>query len=596
MSGNIYMCRIEKLRNLMKKSGVDVYIIPTDDFHMSEYVGDYFKCREYMSGFTGSAGTLVITGNEACLWTDGRYFIQAESQLDGTGIILKKSGSEGTPTIQEYIKKSVKDGCCIGYDGRTVSAAYADGLKKILAGRNIVFRENIDLVGDIWNDRPQMPSHAIWELAAEYSGESRRSKIERVRKAMKEQGAAVHLITALDDIAWLFNLRGNDIKYCPVPLAYAVIEKNVSLLYVLPGTAGDDIKEKLEKEDICVRPYFDIYNDMEKYGKGDVILLDRNRVNTALAGRIKGPEVINRINPETQMKAVKNPTEIYNMIQAHIKDGVAVTKLIYRIKKSLHGSEIALADELIKLRSREKDYIGESFAPIIAFGEHGAIIHYEATEETDKSIEKDNFLLMDTGGHYLQGTTDITRTVSTGNITEEMKKNYTAVLMGNLNLANLHFRYGTDGSSMDVEARRHLWEMGLDYNHGTGHGVGYLLNVHEGPQSISMRNRKDCIPFEDGMITSDEPGYYKEGDYGIRLENLLLCRNDYTNENGRFMKFEILTMVPFDRESILIELMSDRQLRQLNDYHKKVYDTISPYLDEDEKEWLREETKERLRP
>lgn len=599
MMENKFSARVNALRELMKQRNIAAYIILTDDFHASEYIDEHFKCREYVSGFTGSAGTLVITEKEACLWTDGRYFIQASMQIEGSGIKLMKAGVEGVPEIPKYLAKELKPGDTLGYDGRTVNYAYAKALKAVLKDKEVIFAEDLDLVGEIWEDRPSMPNRPVWELSESFAGESRKNKLARLRAAMKEQGASAHLLTSLDDVAWLYNLRGDDIEYCPMPLAYTIVEIEKAVLYIGKTALKDELVDRLAADGVCVKEYFEIYEDLKEYDRDSTFLIDTNTTNVALMALLEPYRVVFSNNPTTKFKAVKNATEMANERIAHIMDGVAVTKLIYRLKTDMYGggaevTERYVADRLLELRKQNENFIEESFSPIIATGEHGAIVHYEAVPDTDCAIVRDNFLLMDTGGHYYQGTTDVTRTVSIGNVTDEMKCRYTAVLRGNLRLAAARFPRGVGGTNLDILARGPLWEMGLDYGHGTGHGVGYLLNVHEGPQNIRIRNRNGDVAFEEGMITSDEPGLYIEGEYGIRLENLLLCISDYKSQFGDFLKFETLTMVPFDRDSIMSQCMTKEELKLLNEYHKKVYDNISPYLNEDEREWLYNETKEML--
>lgn len=604
---------IEKLRREMTKQNIDVYMIVSDDFHASEYVGDYFKCREYISGFDGSAGTLVITGEEAGLWTDGRYFIQAGQQLAGTGITLYKMGEENVPGILEYLGDVLKTGSRFGYDGRTISVSYANKIKKHLADKEITYVEDVDLVGEIWENRPELSHEALWILDESLAGMSRNEKLSAVRRQMTDAGADYHLLSSLDDIAWLYNIRGNDIAYNPVVLAYTLIDRigNQTFLYVQAQALGEKEREELESSGITIRSYFDIYEDIGKLGKGEFcpksnsgvsLMIDEEALNVALyAGIPKDIKIINRTNPTHPAKAVKNPTEIKNERLAHIKDGVAVTKLIYWLKhmqksdtfKNGEITELTVSGKLLQLRREQDGFIEQSFAPIIATGSHGAIVHYEPTEDTDVPIENNNFLLLDTGGQYYQGTTDITRTVVIGTVSKEQKRHYTAVLRGNLNLANARFKEGTAGANLDYLARSPLWELGLDYNHGTGHGVGYLLNVHEGPNAIRLKDadRRIGVSFAEGMITSDEPGLYLQGRYGIRLENLILCINDKTTKMGQFLRFETLTMVPFDREAVLLEDMSDEEISRLNDYHRLVYERISPYLAQEEKQWLYQETR-----
>lgn len=601
MGENIYMDRISKLRIIMATRDIDAYIILTDDFHASEYVDDYFKCREFMSGFTGSAGTLVVTDSEALLWTDGRYFLQAQEELRGSGIILMKAGEKGVKKIPEYLLDKLSDGQCIGYDGRTINGTFAAELKDMLGDKHITYVENVDLVGELWKTRPEFPTHPIYELPLKYAGVSRQEKISDVRNAMEKEHADYHLLSSLDDICWLFNIRGNDIAYSPVAMCYALIERTSATLYIAVEAVPEELVLGLSKAGVRIKAYLEIYTDLTNLPYGVTLMADPKTVNVALMAAL--PEyvrVLERTNPTALLKACKNSVEMENERIAHIKDGVAVTKLIYWLKTEQkkesfydeHMTELYISDKLLEIRKQNEDFVEQSFAPIIAAGQHGAIVHYEPTKNTDMPVVRDSFLLMDTGAHYLQGTTDITRTVAVGNISDEAKKHYTAVLRGNLNLASAVFKYGCSGPNLDILARTPLWEQGLDYNHGTGHGVGYMLNVHEGPQGIRMKELHGRVPFEEGMLTSDEPGLYLEGRYGIRLENLMLCRKGDLTDYGQYMYFETLTMVPFDRAAIDKSLMSERELKLLNEYHIRVYDTISPYLTEDERNWLYEETRE----
>lgn len=604
---------IEKLRQEMDKQNIDAYMVVSEDFHGSEYVGEFFKCREYLSGFDGSAGTLVIAKKEAGLWTDGRYFIQAEHQLAGTGITLFKMGEKNVPTVLEYLEEVLENGSRLGYDGRTLSVSYAKKMKAALANKDVTYVEELDLAGIIWENRPKMSSEPLWLLEDCYAGKSREDKLSILRKEMDKTGADYHLISSLDDIAWLYNIRGNDIAYNPVVLAYTLIQGTgkQTILYVQEQAVGTKERITLEKSGITLRPYNSIFDDIANLGKGEFcpglnssvsLMVDENSINSALYSRIpKEINIIHQTNPTHHLKAVKNPIEIQNEKQAHVKDGVALTKLIYWLKSIQYSeefkegrlTELGVGEKLLQLRKQQEGFIEQSFAPIIATGAHGAIVHYEPTKDTDIPIENNNFLLMDTGGQYYEGTTDVTRTVVMGKVTKEQKQHYTAVLRGNLNLANACFKEGVDGANLDYLARGPLWELGLDYNHGTGHGVGYLLNVHEGPNAIRLKdaNRQVGVPFEEGMITSDEPGLYLEGKYGIRLENLILCVNDKKTDMGQFLKFETLTMVPFDKEAILLDDMTNEEINRLNNYHQLVYETISPYLTKEEADWLYQETR-----
>ncbi len=589
--------RLAALRELMKKNSVDAYIIPTDDFHSSEYVGAYFKTREFMSGFTGSAGTLVVMSDRALLWTDGRYFIQAEAELSGSGIELMKSGQEGVPNISEFLKENLADGSTVGFDGRTVSIDFAAKLEKKLADKNIFYNYDLDLAGDVWTGRPELSSEPVWEIPVSYVGERRCDKLSRIREKMRAEGADIFVVSALDEIAWTLNLRGSDIPCNPVFLSYMLIFYDKCLLYVNEKILSEEIIKNLSDDGIYIRPYNDIYRDLKEMQDGQIILYDGKLTNYKLKMSIPNRQkTVDKPSPVELMKAVKNPTEYENERLAHIKDGVAVTKFIYWLKNEADKpttTEISAAAKLEEFRQQEEGYLGPSFDTIAAYGPHGAIVHYEPTEETNISLKPEGFLLVDSGGQYMEGTTDITRTITLGPLTEEEKKAYTLVLMGHLNLAAAKFLYGTRGENLDYVAREPLWRYGMDFNHGTGHGVGYFLNVHEGPNRIHFKitdDRPRSAIFEEGMITSDEPGLYIEGKFGIRHENLLLCRNGEKNEYGQFMYFENLTWVPFDREAIDTSLMSNREIKLLNAYHEQVYKKISPFLNDEESVWLRDVT------
>lgn len=590
--------KLNALRILMKEKKIDAYLVPTDDFHGSEYVGDYFKCRKYITGFTGSAGTAIITQDMAGLWTDGRYFIQAADQLRDTTIELFKSGEPGVPTVHQFLNDKLEEGMCLGFDGRTVSAREAEELQELLQEKHITFSVNDDLIGEIWEDRPALSCEPVMELDIRWTGKSRADKIAEIREQMKAKEADTFILTSLDDIAWLLNIRGNDIHCCPVVLSYLVMMENELRLYANAAAFSEEIRSNLEADGVKIYPYDDVYSYVQSISSDKKVLLSRANVNSRLVSNIPSEvTILDEPNLTLLPKAVKNETEMENERIAHIKDGVAVTKFIHWIKKNVTRTtitELSTAEKLYQFRSEQEHFLGESFDPIIAYGTHAAIVHYSATEATDIPLEARGMVLADTGGHYLEGTTDITRTIVLGPVTAKEKKFFTAVLRGNLNLAAAKFKYGCTGLNLDYLARGPLWELGEDYNHGTGHGVGYLLNVHEGPNSFRWKNLpgNPAPVLEEGMITSDEPGYYLENEFGIRHENLVLCKKAEKTSFGQFMCFEPLTMVPFDLEGINPEEMTERERKLLNDYHQKVYTTISPYLDEEEKEWLKQATRE----
>lgn len=582
----------------MKEKKIDAYLVATDDFHGSEYVGDYFKCRKYITGFTGSAGTAIITQDMAGLWTDGRYFIQAADQLRDTTIELFKSGEPGVPTVHQFLNDKLEEGMCLGFDGRTVSAREAEELQELLQKKHITFSVNDDLIGEIWEDRPVLSCEPVMELDIRWTGKSRADKIAEIREQMKAKEADTFILTSLDDIAWLLNIRGNDIHCCPVVLSYLVMMENELRLYANAAAFSEEIRSNLEADGVKIYPYDDVYSYVQSISSDKKVLLSRANVNSRLVSNIPSEvTILDEPNLTLLPKAVKNKTEMENERIAHIKDGIAVTKFIHWLKKNVTRTtitELSAAEKLYQFRSEQEHFLGDSFDPIIAYGTHAAIVHYSATEATDIPLAARGMVLADTGGHYLEGTTDITRTIVLGPVTAKEKKFFTAVLRGNLNLAAAKFKYGCTGLNLDYLARGPLWELGEDYNHGTGHGVGYLLNVHEGPNSFRWKNLpgNPAPVLEEGMITSDEPGYYLENEFGIRHENLVLCKKAEKTSFGQFMCFEPLTMVPFDLEGINPEEMTERERKLLNDYHQKVYTTISPYLDEEEKEWLKQATRE----
>ena len=590
--------KLNALRILMKEKKIDAYLVATDDFHGSEYVGDYFKCRKYITGFTGSAGTAIITQDMAGLWTDGRYFIQAADQLRDTTIELFRSGEPGVPTVHQFLNDKLEEGMCLGFDGRTVSAREAEELQELLQEKHITFSVNDDLIGEIWEDRPVLSCEPVMELDVRWTGKSRADKIAEIREQMKAKEADTFILTSLDDIAWLLNIRGNDIHCCPVVLSYLVMMENELRLYANAAAFSEEIRSNLEADGVKIYPYDDVYSYVQSISSDKKVLLSRANVNSRLVSNIPSEvTILDEPNLTLLPKAVKNKTEMENERIAHIKDGIAVTKFIHWLKKNVTRTtitELSAAEKLYQFRSEQEHFLGDSFDPIIAYGTHAAIVHYSATEATDIPLEARGMVLADTGGHYLEGTTDITRTIVLGPVTAKEKKFFTAVLRGNLNLAAAKFKYGCTGLNLDYLARGPLWELGEDYNHGTGHGVGYLLNVHEGPNSFRWKNLpgNPAPVLEEGMITSDEPGYYLENEFGIRHENLVLCKKAEKTSFGQFMCFEPLTMVPFDLEGINPEEMTERERKLLNDYHQKVYTTISPYLDEEEKEWLKQATRE----
>lgn len=589
--------RLSRLRALMQQKGAGAYYVPTADFHLSEYVNPYFKSRQYLTGFTGSAGTLVVTMDEAALWVDGRYFIQAEEQLSGAPVKLMKMGEEGVPSVLEYLSK-LPEGAVIGLDGRTVSAAMALRMEKTLSTRNITLEPDMDLVGDIWPDRPPLPNAPVYVLGVDSVGVSAADKIADIRRVLVEKDADAHVLCTLDDIAWLFNLRGGDVECNPVFLSYAIIERDAAYIFADKSKFHACVQEYLRQLNVTLLPYNDIYEFASKYDEGDAILLSTASVNYTLYDKLYDKAIIiDEENPEQLKKAIKNPVEIENMRKAHIKDGLAVMRFMRWVKENVGKepiSELSAAAKMDSLRLETEGNLGRSFSTISAYGPHAALPHYAPTEESNLAVKPRGFLLMDSGGQYYEGTTDITRTIAVGPLTDTEKKHFALVLRSMLRLANARFLYGCRGLNLDILARGPLWDEGLDFKHGTGHGIGYLLNVHEAPNGFRWKivpERVDSCVFEEGMITSDEPGIYIEGSHGIRTENLIVCRKGEKNEYGQFMYFETLTMAPIDLDAIDPSYLNDTEKQQLNDYHKLVYEKLSPYMDDGEREWLRKYTR-----
>ncbi len=583
--------RIAALRQLMKEKNIDVYIVPSSDNHQSEYVGDYFKAREYITGFTGSAGTAVITQSEAGLWTDGRYFIQAENELSGSGVKLFKMGNPDVPTLEEYLDAVLPQSGVLGFDGRVISMSKGKEYAERFAYKNVQNVADFDLIDMIWNNRPAMSENSVFLLDEAYTGESTTSKLERLREEMKKAKATAHLLITLDDIAWLLNMRGSDIAYTPVVLCYAVITHDCVHLFINDAKLSDEIKRDFAHNNILLHPYNDIYAFTKNLSSDEVVLLDPDRLNYALYNSIpENVKQVEKLNPCILMKAVKNDVEIENIKKAHIKDAIAQTKFMYWLKNTIGKeiiTELDASDKLEHFRSQQENYLWPSFAPISAFGPHGAIVHYSSSLETNIELTEGGLFLMDTGANYMEGSTDITRTFAIGEISNELKSDYTNVLRGNLALAKAKFLHGCTGQNVDILARQYLWNNHVDYKHGTGHGVGYLLSIHEASASISWQKAEATArTLENGMIVTDEPGLYIEGSHGIRLENELLVRKGLNNEYGQFMHFEVLTYVPFDLDAIDASLLRDDEKAQLNKYHKLVFDTVSPYLNNDERKWL----------
>lgn len=588
--------RIASLRKLMMERGMDMYVVPTADFHQSEYVGEHFKARQWLTGFTGSAGTAVVTLREAGLWTDGRYFIQAEAQLAGSSVNLFQMGEEGVPTIAQFMADKLPEKGILGFDGRTISMGDGQEYEAVVQEKKGTILYEEDLIGLIWKERPALSEEPAFMLAQKYTGESVSSKLIRLRQKMSESGANTHIITSLDDICWLLNIRGNDIEFFPLVLCYAVVTMEQVNVFINKEKLTETVIMSLEADGVVFKPYNDVYQFVNQSQISDVILVDPDRINYALLKGIPtGITVLEETNPTVLFKAIKNPIEIENIKRAQIKDGIAHTKYMYWLKNRVGKeviTEISASEKLEELRIEQGGFIRQSFAPISAFGEHSAICHYSATPETNLTLAEGNLFLSDTGAGFFEGSTDITRTMALGKIPETMKDHFTLTLKSHLQLSQARFLYGANGVNLDILARAPFWRYGLNYNHGTGHGVGYLLNIHEAPTGIRWQYRpNDSHPFEDGMVITNEPGVYIAGSHGVRLENELLVRKGPKNEYGQFMYFETITFVPFDLDGIVPEMLTAEEKNWLNEYHRQVYQQIAPALTPEERLWLKDYTR-----
>ena len=589
--------RLAKLREEMAQKGIDFYIVPTSDFHQTEYVGEHFKARAFITGFTGSAGTAIITTTEARLWVDGRYFIQAAAQLEGSTVELMKMGEPGVPKILEYLEQEFPEGGTLGFDGRVVSMKAGQDYEKIVNAKNGKIIYEYDLINLIWEDRPALSTEPVFGLDVKYAGETVASKLARIREEMKKHGATAHVLTTLDDICWTFNFRGNDIEFFPLVLSYAIITMDKADLYIDEAKFSPELKAELEKDGVVFQPYNNIYEDIKHVSEDEVLMIDPVRLNYALYNNI--PENVKKVevrNPEIIFKAVKNEVEIENIRKAQIKDSVAHVRFMKWLKENVGKmtiTEMSASDKLDELRVEMGNFIRPSFGPISSYGAHCAMCHYSSTPETNLELKEGELFLTDTGAGFYEGSTDITRTYALGEVPQFMKDHFTLVAMSNLRLANAKFMKGCTGVNLDILARAPFWERGLDYNHGTGHGVGYLLSIHEGPTAFRWQNRPDETDIlEEGMVLTDEPGIYIEGSHGVRLENELLVREGETNGYGTFMYLETVTFVPMDLDAINPEIMTSEDKKLLNNYHKKVFEKVSPYLNEEEAEWLKKYTRE----
>lgn len=588
--------RIAALREAMKQHKIDAYIIPTSDPHMSEYPADCWKYREWISGFTGSAGTVIITADKAGLWTDSRYFLQASTQLEGTGIELFKMMLPEPPTIPEFLTHELKEGQTVGLNGETYSLADARSLEKALAEKEIKLNTNASLIDPIWKERPAIPEAPMFEMPIELSGKSTEDKLLDINKMLHKAEADCTILSALDEVAWTFNIRGTDVAYNPVVISYAFVSEKESVLFVNPKKIPAEIAEHLKKEGVTLADYGMLATFLSRLPERTRVFIDSKRTNVAIYNALpKSSILIEGISPANHLKSIKNEAEIKGFRNAVLKDGIAMTKFYFWLEKMLKAgekvTELSAAAKLTALRSEQPQYVMDSFASISSYGPHGAVVHYSPTPETDTELKTDSLYLLDSGAQYLDGTTDITRTIALcDKPSEQMKKDFTRALKGTIGIAKCKFPAGIRGCLIDAFARKALWDAGINYLHGTCHGIGHCLNVHEGPQSIRME--ENPVILEPGMVMSDEPAMYRPGEYGIRTENMILIREDSETEFGKFLGFETLTLCYIDTKLVIPSMLSVREHAWLNKYHQMVYDLVSPHLNEEEKAWLKEKTAE----
>lgn len=586
--------RIDKLRNSMAPNGLAAYIAPSSDPHLSEYLPDCWKLRAWLSGFTGSAGTLVVTTTKAALWTDSRYFLQAEQELDGSGIGLCKLGLPDTPSIEDWLGQNLEHGQTVGFDGRLLSYMQAAKLIKDIKRKGLKTNPKVDIINEIWNERPDMPTGKAFEHELRYAGLAVNEKLTTIREELKKSDANACILSALDEVAWTFNIRGNDIEYNPVVMAYGFITLEKATLYIDPQKLSEELANRLAEQGVTIKNYNKIGKAIKSASAKTIFALDKSRINHWLYSLIPSElKIIKTLSVPTKLKAIKNPIEIENIKQSLVKDGVAMCKFLHWVEDGAGKEQITettIAEKLVELRGQQEGFVSESFGTIAGYREHGAIVHYSASAETASQIKPEGFLLVDSGGQYLQGTTDITRTLHLGKPSNKEMEDYTLVLKGMIQLSMAQFPAGTRGSQLDILARMAMWNKGVNYGHGTGHGIGAFLNVHEGPQSI--RQNENPVTIEPGMIQSNEPGIYRAGKYGIRIENLIICREAMETDSGKFYNFETVTLCPIDTKPIKIDMLAKEEREWLNSYHKTVYEKLAPKLNQSMKDWLLKKTNE----
>lgn len=591
------MDKIKRIQKKLEQQKIDAYIIPTSDEHNSEYLSDYYKSRAFLSGFTGSAGTLVITTKKAFLWTDGRYYIQASKQLEGKNITLMKQGTPGVPTVEEFLANRLNENSTIAFEGKVMPTSFV--LKLLEKAPNINLNPNVDFISEVWEDRPRLPFSFLYKLEEFFSGKNFKEKLNEVKQKMTDYHADIHILSSLEDQAWLYNLRANDIPHTPVFLSFTLIDQEKCHLFIDTKKIDKIIEKYLKENEIDIHEYNEFYSYLSTI-ENKAILLNLNKANYSIYSLLNTKNsLINKPDPTLLMKAIKNEVEIDNTIHAHIKDGVTFTKLMYHVKTNINEdsslSELSVQSHLQKLRQAQESFVDISFETICAYKDHGAMMHYSATQESNYMLEPNDFLLIDSGGHYLDGTTDITRTLALGELTDMQKLHFTTVLKSVIALSEAIFLKGVKGINLDILARGPIWKQLLDYKCGTGHGVGFLLSVHEAPNGFRWQivpERNDSAEFVPGMITTNEPGIYLENKYGIRIENELVCVPKGKSDFGEFLGFDTITYAPIDLDAIDANLLNQDEKNWLNQYHKKVFKLISPYLDEDEVEWLKKYTRE----
>lgn len=584
--------RIILLREAMKNAGISACIVPGTDPHASEYIADYWKEREWISGFDGSAGTVALTLDNAGLWTDSRYFLQGKEQLAGSGIELMKQGLPDTPEIIQWLVAELKPGEKVAVNAQFFSVNAYASMKNELSANGIQL-VSADLIAEVWTDRPALPLKPFYVFDSKYTGKTAKEKLSALRSELSKSNADYMVLSALDDIAWLYNIRGNDVTYNPVVIAYSIVSSQHATLFIDEAKLTPETAAYLTAEGVETAPYLSVYDALKAIPTGKAILIDGAKLNQSLNEAIPlNTPKRNQMSPVFKLKSIKNAVEVEGIREAMIKDGVALTRFFIWLENNLAAgnlTEMSISDKLFEFRSQQENLMGESFSTIAGYNAHGAIVHYRATETSDATLKPEGILLLDSGGQYLNGTTDITRTIALGEPTREQKSDFTLVLKGHIALATAIFPSGTRGSQLDILARKALWDMGLNYGHGTGHGVGHFLNVHEGPQSIRMDENPTVL--QPGMIISNEPGMYRTGEYGIRTENLIHVIPAVSNEFGDFLEFETLTLFPIDRNLIEIMLIDERESEWIDDYHKRVFESLAPRLTTEEQDWLREKCK-----